>query len=76
MTSFLTGEYSYSKQCVRNTNRPNRPVILSSRVSEFVTILFYTDASNIRWYAGYEFERIKIWGWFTEDGEWMRISRD
>lgn len=47
MTSFFTEEYSYSKQCVRDTNRPNRPGILSTRVSKFVTILFYTDAPKI-----------------------------
>jgi len=70
VTSFFTGKYSYSKQCVGDTNRPNRPGILSTRVNEFVTILFYTDASYIRsWYAGYEFEGIKIWGWFTENNE-------
>lgn len=77
MTSFFTGEYSYSEQCVRDTNWPNRLGILSTQVSKFVTILFYTHVPYIRsQYAGYEFEGIKIWGWFTEDGEWMRISRD
>lgn len=72
MTSFFTGEYSYSEQCVRDTNRPNRLGILSTRVSKFITILFYTDDTLYK----ITICRIRVWRDQDFEGDLQRTANE